>query len=104
MTPNPKSEELKLGGQMKRGEEIEIFNEDTLGREICKVWGQFGAHAEAYRDLLARLRVLEEVAEAAKSATCDSHSGMYCEDDSCANKVLPGPLDKLAAFDKEDGK
>jgi hypothetical protein len=36
-----------------------------------------------------------DVIEAAMGASCDSHSGLYCDDDSCANKVLPEPLDRL---------
>lgn len=41
------------------------------------------------RALRSRLAAAERVVEAAKNATCDSHSGQYCEPDSCANKLLP---------------
>lgn len=42
----------------------------------------------------------DAVVKAAKSARCDSHSGLYCDDDSCANKVLKGPLDELEAAEE----
>lgn len=47
------------------------------------------------------VRALREVAEAAKGASCDSRSGLNCDDDSCANRVLPGPLDRLIAIEKK---
>lgn len=31
-----------------------IFNEEKLLSEICRVWGEYGAHAEVMRDLLSR--------------------------------------------------
>lgn len=38
-----------------------IFNEKTLGEEIKKKWGEYGAHYEVYMDLLKRLKELEKV-------------------------------------------
>lgn len=34
------------------------FNEDALGREIIRVWGEHGAHAEVYGMLRAQVKAL----------------------------------------------
>lgn len=36
-----------------------LFNEQTLRDEIVAKWGEYGAHAEVYDDLLKRLAELE---------------------------------------------
>ena len=36
-------------------EEKKIFNEQTLGEEIKKQWGEFGAHYEVFKMLLKRV-------------------------------------------------
>jgi len=37
-----------------------IFNEDSLGEEIKKQWGEFGAHYEVYQMLLKALKATEK--------------------------------------------
>lgn len=36
--------------------EEKIFNEESLRREIIKIWGEYGAHYEVYKSLLNRVR------------------------------------------------
>lgn len=38
---------------------MSVFNEFKLGKAIKSQWGQHGAHAEVYRDLLAKVSFLE---------------------------------------------
>lgn len=39
------------------------FTEETLRRDIERMWGPHGAHADLYRTILGRLRTLEEAGE-----------------------------------------
>lgn len=33
---------------------MNVFNEETLGEEIKKTWGEHGAHYEVYKELLKK--------------------------------------------------
>jgi hypothetical protein len=37
---------------------MDVFNEEKLHQEIASVWGEHGAHAEVYRDVLAQRDLL----------------------------------------------
>lgn len=47
----------------------------------------------------AKIERMERVVEAARNATCDSYSGMNCDDDTCANRLLPRVI---ALYDKSE--
>lgn len=55
---------------MSKQPEAQVFDEKTLQREIERVWGSCGAHAEVYEMLLAQLTCLHalnaELVEALK--------------------------------------
>ena len=50
-----------------------MFDEDKLGEEIARVWGEHGAHSEVYgmlRDHLAKTKAINlELLEALKAAS-----------------------------------
>lgn len=37
----------------------EIFNEESLRKEIVSVWGEYGAHTEVFDMVLKKVRILE---------------------------------------------
>ena len=42
---------------------MEIFNEETLAKEIAKIWGEHGAHADLFRTILNSLKVKDKELE-----------------------------------------
>lgn len=50
--------------------------------------------------LEAQLKLADELAAAVSKARCDSVSGVNCDDDSCADKILPPALEKYIAARK----
>ena len=53
------------------------FSEDTLLREIEKVWGRYGAHADLYRYILMRLKAAEVVLAHVKSPQAGPDNDAY---------------------------
>lgn len=82
--------------------ELPGFPKDTCGMDHDSDPDHCVTHCgKATEWLTERLAKAERVVEAAKKATCDSHSGLYCDDDSCANKILPVALSEYAATEKK---
>ena len=44
------------------------------------------------------IKCLKIAGDALINARCDSHGGMYCEEDSCADKVCPRALEEIDAI------
>ncbi len=68
------------------------YPEKILAAEIARLSRELAEAKE-------RIKAMQAVVVAVKKAICDSSSGMNCEDDTCANNILPPVLARLSAID-----